>query len=285
MAVKAFPLPEVTWRSNLRALWMVAKKDWQHFWRYPLNALSSVFQPLIWLTPVYFMGMAFSVDGKAHGFAAYSGSTDYMSFVLVGMVLNNYVQTVFWNMGFSLKWDMDSGVLESNWLTPTSRPLLLIGRTFTSLLVTTILSAGMLLLAALVFGFRPTGNVLAAGLAMLPLLIGLYGFGIAFAGVVLIMRDANSLVDMSSYLVNVFSGAQFPVQSLPVWLMPVSLILPITFGYDAVRGWLLNTRTLLPIPVEVGMMVVFMFLMTWTGLVVFNRIERKVRERGTLGQH
>lgn len=285
MAVKTFPLPGISWRSNLIALWMVARKDWQHYWRYPLNVITTIFQPLIWLTPVYFMGQAFSVNGKAYGFSAYSGSTDYMSFVLVGMVLSNFVMTVFWNMGFALKWDMDTGVLESNWLTPTSRPILLIGRTLTSLLTTSIMSAAMLLLAALVFGFRPTGNIGAAVLSMLPVLIGLYGFGIAFAAVILMMREANTLVDISSYLVNVFSGDQFPVQSLPRWLLPVSLMLPLTYGYDAVRGWMLNTRTLLPIPVEVGMMVVFMFVMVWGGLVVFDRIERKVRQRGTLGQH
>jgi len=285
MAVKTFPLPGISWRSNLIALWMVARKDWQHYWRYPLNVITTIFQPLIWLTPVYFMGQAFSVNGKAYGFSAYSGSTDYMSFVLVGMVLSNFVMTVFWNMGFALKWDMDTGVLESNWLTPTSRPILLIGRTLTSLLTTSIMSAAMLLLAALVFGFRPTGNIGAAVLSMLPVLIGLYGFGIAFAAVILMMREANTLVDISSYLVNVFSGDQFPVQSLPRWLLPVSLMLPLTYGYDAVRGWMLNTRTLLPIPVEVSMMVVFMFVMVWGGLVVFDRIERKVRQRGTLGQH
>ena len=55
--------------SNLRALYMIAQKDWQQFWRYPLNAVSYLFQPLIWLAPVYFMGQAFSVNGQAKGFA------------------------------------------------------------------------------------------------------------------------------------------------------------------------------------------------------------------------
>lgn len=49
------------------------------FWRYPLNAVSHVFQPLIWVTPVYFMGKAFNTNGQAMGFAAYTGSGDYMS--------------------------------------------------------------------------------------------------------------------------------------------------------------------------------------------------------------
>ena len=48
---------------------MIAAKDWQQFWRYPVNAIGYVFQPLIWLAPVYFMGQAFSVNGQAKGFA------------------------------------------------------------------------------------------------------------------------------------------------------------------------------------------------------------------------
>ncbi len=285
MADKRFTLFPVTWRSSLLALYMVASKDWKHFWRYPLNVITEIFFPLIWLTPVYFMGQAFSVNGKAMGFAAYSGSSDYISYVLIGSVLMSYISTVFWSIGYALKNDMDAGVLESNWLTPTPRVILLIGRTLTNLVVTTIISAVMLLVAGLVFGFRPTGNAFAAALTALPLLIGLYGFGIAFAGVVLMMRDANTLVDMSSYLVNVFSGSQFPVQALPRWLMPVSLVLPITYGFDAARGWLLKTNTIIPIPYEIAIMIIFMFVMTYIGIKVFNNVERKVRVMGTLGQH
>src|SRR5512143_1395531 len=77
-------LAQPTWRTSLRALYAVAAKDWRQYWRYPLNAVSSVLQPLIWLTPVYFMGLAFSVNGKALGFAGYTGTTDYISFILIG---------------------------------------------------------------------------------------------------------------------------------------------------------------------------------------------------------
>jgi ABC-2 type transport system permease protein len=278
-------LPVQTWQTSLNALLAVARKDWQTFLRYPLNAISNIFQPIIWLTPVYFMGQAFSVNGRALGFAAYAGTSDYISFVLVGAVLNNFIQSVFWGMGYSLKTDMDAGVLESNWMTPTARPILLIGRTFSNLFITTLSSLAMLLIAALLFGFRPTGSVLSAVLVVLPLLIGLYGFGIAFAAIVLMMRDANALVDMSSYLVSVFSGAQFPVQSLPRWLMPLSLILPVTYGYDAVRGLLLRTTTILPVGLEIAILVVFMFILIWLGVRIFYQLERKVRARGTLGQH
>ena len=271
--------------SSVRALFMIAYKDWQHFWRYPLNAIGHIMQPLIWLTPAFFMGQAFSVNGEAHGFAGYAGTTDYISFMLLGSVLSNFINSVFWGIGYALKNDMDSGVLESNWLTPTSRPVLLIGRTISSLFTTTVISIVMLVVAALLFGFRPTGNALHALLPILPMLLGLYGFGMAFAAVVLLMRDANTMVDIGSFLVALFSGSQFPVQALPRFLLPVALALPLTYGFDAARGILLQTRTLMPIPYEIGLLVIFMVIMSWLGVRVFNRMERHVRQRGTLGQY
>lgn len=272
-------------KTQLQALFVIALKDWKVFWRYPLNAVSQILQPIIWITPVYFMGKAFSTNGQALGFAAYSGSGDYMSFILLGTVLSNFILTVFWGMGYALKEDMDTGVLESNWLTPVSRILILVGRTLASLLTTTITSLIMLAIAGALFGFRPTGNTFAAFLTAIPMLLGLYGFGFAFAGIVLLMREANTLVDVSSFLVQGLSGSNFPVKSLPYWLIPISLMLPLTYGFDAVRGWLLKTNTLLPLQTEVALLIVFMFVMLWFGAWVFYRVERRVRTLGTLGQH
>ncbi|HSJ90229.1 MAG TPA: ABC transporter permease [Anaerolineales bacterium] len=278
-------LSQPSLKAQLRALYVIARKDWKVFWRYPLNAVSNIFQPIIWITPVYFMGKAFSTNGQALGFAAYSGTGDYMSFILLGTVLTNFILTVFWGMGYALKNDMDAGVLESNWLTPVPRLLILVGRTLSSLLVTMITSLVMLVIASALFGFKPTGNTWAAFLTAIPMLIGLYGFGFAFAAVVLLIREANTLVDVSSFLVQGFSGTNFPVKSLPTWLLPISLLLPLTYGLDAVRGLILRTKTLLPINMEIAILILFMFIMLWFGAWVFNRVERRVRTLGTLGQH
>ena len=281
----ATSLARPNWKTNLRALYAVAAKDWRQYWRYPLNAVSSVLQPLVWLTPVYFMGLAFSVNGKALGFAGYTGTTDYISFILISTVLSNFISAVFWGMGYALKNDMDSGVLESNWLAPIARPVLLIGHTVTNLTVTTITSIVMLMIGALLFGFQTSGSALAAIAIAIPMLLGLYGFGFLFAAVVMVMREANTLTDVGSFLVQIFSGANFPVTVLPKWLLPIALALPLTYGFDAVRGILLSTNTLLPIILEYVVMLVFMVAMIAIGLLAFRRLERYVRQRGTLGMH
>lgn len=271
--------------SHFRALFAIVRKDWKQYWRYPLNAVSTVLQPVIWLAPVYFMGKAFSINGEALGFAQYSGTSDYMSFLILGAILGNFVNAVFWGMGYALKNDMDAGVMESNWLAPTPRLLILIGRSLTNLFVTAVTSLGMLIVCKFVFGFRPTGDVLRAVTAIVPMLVGLYGFGFAFAGLVLIMREANTMVDLSSWIVQVFSGADFPVTILPKWLLPISLLIPLTYGLDAARGLLLKTNTLLSIGAEVTLLIIFMFVMLWFGSWIFYRVERRVRTLGTLGQH
>ncbi len=274
-----------TLASHLRALFALIRKDWKQYWRYPLNAISSVFHPLVWIAPIYFMGLAFSHNGKALGFAQYSGTTDFMSFILLGTMLENFINAVFWGMGYALKNDMDSGVMESNWLTPIPRLLILIGHSVTNLVVTAITSTGMLLFGGLIFGFHPTGDVLAALLPILPMMIGLYGFGFAFAALVMLMREANTMVDLSSFLVQIFSGSNFPVNALPRYLLPVALALPLTYGLDSVRARLIGTTPLVPLNVEMILLIVFMFVMLWIGTAAFRALERRVRVLGTLGQH
>jgi len=208
-----------------------------------------------------------------------------MSFILIGTALSNFISAVFWGMGFSMKNDMDAGVLESNWMAPVPRPLLLAGRTITSLVINFITSLLMLLVAGLLFGFSISGNVWAALLTILPMLIGLYGFGFAFAALVMIMKEANAMVDMSSFIIQTFSGSNFPVQSLPRWLLPLALAIPMTYGFDAARAWLMHTRTILPMFWEIVLLGVFMVLMIVLGLAAFNALERRVRQLGNLGLH
>ena len=120
---------------------------------------------------------------------------------------------------------------------------------------------------------------------IIPMMIGLYGFGFAFAAIVMLIREANTLVDLSSFLVQIFSGSNFPVNALPRFLLPIALALPLTYGLDAVRSYLIGTQTIVPINLELLLLVVFMFVMLWIGVTTFRSLERRVRTLGTLGQH
>jgi ABC-2 type transport system permease protein len=85
--------------------------------------------------------------------------------------------------------------------------------------------------------------------------------------------------------VQLVSGADFPVTVLPRWLLPLALAIPITYGFDVFRAFLIKTHTLLPVSAEIALLVAFMFAMIAFGLWIFHRLERHVRIRGTLGQY
>jgi len=176
-------------------------------------------EPVMWLTPVYFMSRSFQVDGVNTGFAAYTGTSDYMAYLIIGGLISSYVSAV---------------------------PVILI---------------------------------------LVPFVIALYGFGFGLAGVVLLTNNANNVIDIVSNNITVLSGSQFPVTVLPRPLLAISLALPLTYAYDAARGVLLKTTTLLPFTAELLILVVFMFVSFSLGYVVFRGIEKKCRSLGTLAQH
>jgi ABC-2 type transport system permease protein len=269
----------------MRRLLAIARKDLLLMVRYPLLAVSRVVEPLTWLTPVYFLGRAFSRGTDAVGFAAWTGTGDYMAFVVVGWILSSYVSAVLWGMGFALKTEMDAGVLESNWLAPQHPAFLLVGRTLASVLFTTVTSAGFATLAVLLFGISIPGRLLPALTIALPAVVGLYGLGFLIAGVVLRMRDANTLIDIGNYVLGLLSGRDYPVSILPRPLIVLSLLLPLTYGYDGLRAALLGTRPLVPLPAEIGLAVLFMAATVAIGVWGFNRLERRCRVEGTLAQH
>lgn len=271
---------------QFRALAGIFRRDFRVFLRYPLNAAFRILEPLIWFIPVYFMGKGFTVNGQNAGFAAYTGNGDFMSFLILGAVLSSYVSAVFWGIGYSLRNQMTSGVLESNWLTPVPRITHLIGQTLFSMLITTLNSIGMAFVAWLVFGIHFTFEKIGLTiLTVLPMLVAIYGFGFAFAALVMLMREANTLVDVGNYLVDLFSGGHFPVKAFPRFFLVISLGLPLTYGYDAVRGLMMGTKTILPIHVEQLILVIFMVVMVVVGVAVFRWLERRCRQLGTTGLH
>jgi len=273
------------WRTQLGAIRAIFMRDLKHYIRYPVEAVFGVLQPFIWLIPVYFMAQAFAVGGANAAFAAYSGTPDYVTFWLIGGILGFYVSSVLWGMGFSLKREMLQGVLEANWLTPVPVVVQLVGRSLWGIAVTTFKSFVGLAIVGLVVGLNFNGFILPALITVVLTLVGLYGLGFGIAAAVLVSNDASNIIDITDFAVTTLSGQQFPITVLPRGLMAVSLALPITYGIDAIRGYLMGTTTLLPLWQEQLILFGVMIVFVTVGYVVFRRVERAVRRNGNLAYH
>ncbi|MBB6631835.1 ABC transporter permease [Clostridium algidicarnis] len=266
----------------LRARFIISAKI---YFRYPLNIILSLFSPIIWLSPFYFMAKAFQVEGKISGFESYTGNSDFIGFMVIGYMMASYMGVAMWSMGFSLKEEMRQGVLESNWSTPANKILLMVSQSMFKFCIATLEIIITGVICHFIFDFNITPDILKIIVILIPGIISLIGIGIAISAMVLITKEANTIIDISSGFLSAFSGSYFPLNVLPKSLMVISFAIPLTYLNDSMRGILLGQKTFLPFKYELIIIIMFTFLSAFLGVFIFNKTERKCRELGVVSGH
>jgi ABC-2 type transport system permease protein len=273
-------------RAELRAAWAIARKELRIELRYPLNAANEVLQPLYqFLLPSLLLGATFLVGGRAIGLEASAGTDDLAGFLFLGMIVGGLVSTAFWTIAFSFKREMDAGTLEPAWLTPTSPHTFVLGRAISGLIISGIANIVLLLLGIFVFGASVQPGLLLALPALLLAAFSMIGIGYLVASAVLLLREPNFFVDATNFLFAMISGVAFPVLVLPLAVRWVAYLLPTTYALDLLRVHAIDSRPLLPLWIEWVALLVMALFTLWLGRRVFARTERRMRVRGTLGQH
>lgn len=274
--------------SELHALLAVAKKEWIILRRYPSWMVMYLIWPVLGPSVFIFTAKAMSgPDGSgAAAFSALTGTTDYASYVVLGMAIWMWLNITLWDVGFHLRAEQMRGTLESNWLCPVWRLGIVLGASLTKL------GTSLFFLAATVIQFRLiagvnllTGNVWLILLFLLLTMPSIYGIGLAFASLVIRFKEANAMVFLVRGVFMVFCGMTFPIQVLPEWMQKVASFLPLTHAIQGIRRVALANATLADVLSEAKSLVLFAVLMPAVGYVAFCFAERRSRRTGALGQY
>lgn len=272
--------------DELRAAWAVARKELLIARRYPLQLANEVMQPLYqFLLPSLLLGLTFQVGGRAIGLEASVGTDDLAGYLFLGTVVGGLVGAAFWDMAFGLKREMDAGTLEPTWLTPTRPETTVFGRAISGLILSSIASVILVSVAVLAFGAALGGALLAALPAMVLASISMVGVGYLVASAVLVIREPNFMVDATNFVFAMLSGVAFPITVLPVFVQPISYLLPTTYAVDLLRHYALGTRPLLDPALEWLALAGFAAVAVVLGRAIFLRTEHRMRVLGTTGQH
>jgi ABC-2 type transport system permease protein len=273
-------------RAELRAALAIARKELRVARRYPLHLVNEVLQPLYqFLLPSLLLGATFLVGGRAIGLEAVTGTADLAGYLFLGTIVGGLVGAAFWEMAFGLKREMDAGTLEPAWLTPTRPETFVLGRAFSGLAVAGAASAVLIGIGFAIFGASLGGGLLLALPALGLAAVSMIGVGYLVASAVLLIREPNFFVDVTNFLFAMVSGVAFPVLVLPALVQPIAYALPTTYAVDLLRVYALGTRPLLDPALEWAALFVLAGLTIWLGRAAFRRTERRMRVRGTLGQH
>jgi len=273
------------WKIHLGLLGAIIWKNILEYRRYPLEIAFTFLMPIVWFLPTYFLIISFAPQGTSNGLASWIGTDNFFSFYMIGLVVGYFTATIFWSMGFSLKRLMDIGMLETIWACPVSKLVYIIGESLFSMLRLTYEMAILIIMYRLVFGIAIPSAVWQTIPFFIPFIFLMYGFGIAFASLVLLVKNANTMVDTSSFLVQTMAGVQNPPQVFPRFLLAISLAIPITYFLDIIRVQTLAIKPLIPYGLELFIFLAASLLIPIAGVWFFNYIDRRCRIQGSLHVH
>jgi ABC-2 type transport system permease protein len=274
--------------SELRALLAAARKEWIIFGRYPSWVVAFFIWPVLFpLSNILRAKALGGPDGSALStFAQLAGTTDYVSFMVVGSTMWMWLNFTLWSVGFQLRDEQKRGTLESNWLCPVPRISVMLGASLTDFGTALMLLAITVVEFRLFFGVR----LLQGNLALLLLVVFLviptiYGLGLAFASLVVRFKEANAMVFLVRGIFMIFCGMSYPLAVLPGWMRRIASLLPLTYAIRSVRAVTLAGATFVDILPDLQILATFAIVMPALGYGAFRLAERRSRRMGTLGQY
>lgn len=273
--------------ANLQAFWAVTRREWTIFLRYPTWVIALFIWPMIFPMAYLLTARALSgVDGSGLAqFQLNTGVSDYIGYIAVGTTIWMWQNIVLWEVGFALRNEQMRGTLESNWLSPTWRFSFLMGSTLPQMVSMAMFMAVAVLEFTLIFGVRFEGSLWLSLLVLLVSIPSIYGLGFAFASVVITAKEAHAFVFLVRGLVMIFCGITYPVTLLPEWMRSVTYLLPQTYVIHAMRLAALSPVQLADLMPDILSLIFFGAFWLTTGYILFNWMERRARQTGSIGQY
>ncbi len=227
-----------------------------------------------WMMYHYFFRKRLATD-----FADLAGTSDYMSYAIVGSLVYLFVVRTCLNVSRRLITELREGTLESLMLAPFRRTSYFVG----NMILQTIMTLGETVIAAIIgifFGLRIHEFCLWKFItAVLLSLYGFFGLSLILGCVMIYARD--TYVSQNTLFAAIFlvCGITFPKEYLPKILQMIGDIIPVTDSLTLVRSAFfggLSTDRFIHIGIKVfiaGTVYVF------TGLPLMKHLEKITLEK------
>lgn len=264
-AVRERPGPVAFVRWFGTRIWTFCIVEMQKLSHDRSELVTRAIQPALWLI---IFGRTFS---GLH--AIPTGGIPYLDYLAPGVLAQSTLfVSVFY--GIQVIWERDAGVLAKLMVTPTPRSALVTGkvfaagvRAFAQAIVVIVLS----LLLGVSFLLAPWR---LAGVAVVVMLGAAFfsALSMTLAGLVL-TRDRLMGIGQAITMPLFFaSNALYPVSLMPTWVRRISLVNPLTYEVNALRGLLLGVHTNLAL--DVGVLVLAVVLAVGAASAVLPRLVR-----------
>lgn len=261
-----------TIRTNMILFWQGTLLSYRALfaWLRPVTYMASkIFMPLAQMFFFVFLGT----------YGAGKGTSDF--FVIGNAIQITAVSGIF-GVTFSVGGDRDAGTLPYLFGTPANRFMIFFGRAFMHVIDGAIGVVIALTWGVLLMGLDLSRTDLGGlGLTILITTISTCGLGLLMGCLSLLTANVMFVNNFVYFSLLVFSGANVPLERLPVWMQAVSNVLPLTRGIEAARALAAGARLAdcsRLLVWEAGIGLIYGML----GYILFAWFETQAKKKGTL---
>lgn len=213
-------------------------------------------------------------------------SGDYFAFAVVGLALSATLLAAVGGPASAVRQEQVQGTLEAITGEPVPATELAIGLTMYPCFAGLAEGVVLLVVAWAVFGMSlPATAVVTALPALLLSSVAFTALGFAGAAFVLVFQQGASTVRWIVGGLALLSGAYFPIALFPAWLESLAALSPMTAALDAVRGALLEGKSIAEIRGDLAVLVGWTAALIPVAVVVITIALRRARQLGSLCQY
>lgn len=240
------------------ALWY---REIKVFTREKSRVVSSLVTPLLWMV----------VFGGGLGSAVSVSGMNYQVFIFPGILTMTILfSSVFF--GLYIVWDKKIDFFKEVLVAPLSRTTIFAGKMMGGSIDALLQGLAMLLFGIFLgINYSVTRIVLSFAF-MFVLAAALVSLGLILGSNMESVEGFQLVISFLVFPMFFFSGALFPIDNLPHYLLIFTLIDPVTYAVDGLRGVLLGTAQL-PIAIDFLILTGFAIVLIGLGTWCFQRLK------------
>ena len=244
--------------EGIYAIWL---REAKIYLREKERIISSVISPLLWI-----FGFGSGIGSAVSEISGYP----YQVFIFPGILVMTVLFTSLF-YGIYIIWDRKLDFLKEVLVAPVSRSSVFAGKMLGGASDAMIQVVFLLIIGLLINIPLPLPVIIGTFFMLLLISIGMVSIGLVIGANLNNPEGFSLVINFVMWPMFFFSGALFPVNNLPQWLMVVTYINPLTYGVDAVRGIILGINNF-SIFYDIAAMMVFAAIAMLTRVLSFRRM-------------
>ena len=231
------------------AFWSIVIKDMRTYYLKPPNVSWGIIFPLAWT------GMFFIRSGAG---------LDSIHALLPGVVAISILFGTTSMLAVTVTFEKKNRSFERLLLAPISLELLMLAKTGGAIFFGIVNALVPVVMAAVLVNlWQATWSAFLPAVVLIAVVSTFLGLFIAVA--VSEIFEAQTFSNFFRFPMIFLCGLFFPIAKLPIFLKPLSYVLPLTYGVDILR-WGFEGKSLLPLTLDFVILMAFCILLFWLSL-------------------